>query len=56
MVNAAIEFAIAYPYAQSKAGFRNQVRAIIEFDSLDELASITSKTLVVCGEEDLLFP
>jgi len=56
MVNGAIEFAIAYPYPQSKAGFRNQLRTIIEFDTLDEIASISSKTLVVCGEEDLLFP
>lgn len=55
-LNEAIRLAIAYPYPQSRVAFRKQVQAIAEFDCLKDLYNITSKTLVVCGKKDLLFP
>ena len=55
-LNEAIRLAIEYPYQQSKMAFRKQVQAIAEFNCLQDLSNITSKTLVICGKEDLLFP
>lgn len=55
-LNEAIRLAIEYPYPQSTGAFRQQVEAIKEFDCLKNVPNITSKTLVVCGKEDLLFP
>ena len=55
-LNEAIRLAIAYPYPQSRVAFRKQVQAIAEFDRLKDLCNITSKTLVISGKEDLLFP
>lgn len=56
IVNDAIQFAVEYPYPQSKAAFRNQVMAIAGFNCLEELPAITSETMIICGKEDLLFP
>ncbi len=42
------------PYLQSLEGFRNQVQAILEHDTRDQLHRIQSPTLVVCGKEDIL--
>jgi len=55
-VDEAVRFAVEYPYPQSKAALKNQVKAIAEFNCEDGLAAISAKTLVICGEEDLLFP
>src|SRR5258708_53423 len=56
VVDAAIQYALAYPYPQSATAFRNQIGAIASFDSTDALANIRMKTLVLGGAEDLLFP
>ena len=56
VVEAAIQYALAYPYPQSVTAFQNQVGAIAAFDSTKPLASIGMKTLVLAGAEDLLFP
>ena len=56
IVNDAIRFAIEYPYPQSKVLFRNQVKAVAEFNCMEGLPNITSKTLTICGKEDMLFP
>lgn len=55
-LNEAIRLAIEYPHQQSKVAFRKQVQAIAEFNCLQDVSNITSKTLVICGKEDLLFP
>lgn len=55
-LNEAIRLAIEYPHQQSKVAFRKQVQAIAEFNCLRDVSNITSKTLVMCGKEDLLFP
>jgi pimeloyl-ACP methyl ester carboxylesterase len=55
-LNEAIRLAIEYPYPQSRLAFKKQVKAIAEFNCLQDLPHIISKTLVVCGKEDLLFP
>jgi len=55
-VNDAIRFALEYPYPQSNVAFRNQVGAITEFNCINELSGITSKTMIICGKEDLVFP
>ncbi|MCK9555100.1 alpha/beta hydrolase [bacterium] len=55
-LNKAVQFAIEYPYPQTKIAFKNQVNAIKEFNCLEDLSGITSKTMIICGKEDLLFP
>ena len=49
-----IEKILSDPYLQSLEGFRNQVKAILEHDTLEQLNLIQSPTLVVCGKEDIL--
>ena len=56
VLDESIRLAIEYPHPQSKVSFRKQVQAISEFNFLQDLPTITSKTLVVCGKEDILFP
>ncbi len=56
MVDAAVQFAIAYPYPQSAIAFEKQVAAIEGFSCREKLASIKAETLIMCGKEDLLFP
>ena len=56
VVDAAIQYALAYPYPQSATAFRNQIGAIAAFDSTKALASIRMQTLVLGSGEDLLFP
>ncbi|MBA4391515.1 MAG: alpha/beta hydrolase [Syntrophus sp. (in: bacteria)] len=55
-VNEAIRFALEYPYPQSRIALRNQVKAIVDFNCTEGLSGITSKTMVIGGKEDLLFP
>jgi len=55
-VGEAVRLAIEYPYPQTPAAFRNQVRAIAAFDSTANLSRIRAGTLVLAGTEDLLFP
>jgi len=55
-LNTAVQFAIEYPYPQSNIAFKNQVKAIKGFNCREDLPNITSKTMIVCGKEDLLFP
>lgn len=56
IVNDMIRYAVEYPYPQSSIAFRNQVNAIERFDCTESLSSITAKTIVISGKEDLLFP
>lgn len=55
-LNNTVQLAIAYPYQQTITAFKNQVRAIRAFNCVENLPEICSKTIVICGEEDLLFP
>jgi pimeloyl-ACP methyl ester carboxylesterase len=56
MLAAALEFALNYPYPQSAAAFLNQVQALRDFDCTAQLARVAARTLVLAGQEDLLFP
>ncbi len=55
-VNDAVRFAIEYPYPQSAAAFRNQVKAMTSYDGTEDLSRVRAKTMVISGKEDLLFP
>jgi len=55
-VDVAVQFAIEYPYPQGTVAFRNQVNAIESYDCTKDLFRIHSKTLVINGKEDLLYP
>lgn len=55
-VDAALRYAVDYPYPQSAVAFRKQVEAIAGFECFEQLSSITAKTLVISGQEDILFP
>jgi len=54
-VEIALRMAVTYPYPQSAAAFRRQVGAIAEFEGAP-LAQLRTRTLVLGGTEDLLFP
>lgn len=56
VVNDAVQFAIEYPYPQNSIAFRRQVKAIARYDGSKDLSRIQSKTLVISGKEDLLYP
>ena len=55
-IDAAIIFALSYPYAQTLEGFRAQVNAITTFDRSDSIQKITHDTLLVSGSDDILIP
>ncbi len=55
-VKEAVRFAVEYSHPQSAAAFANQVRAIEAFDGTAGLPGIRAKTLVLCGNDDRLFP
>jgi len=50
-----LEIAAEYPYLQSAEGFKQQVKAIITFDSEQRLEEIKNETLILCGREDILY-
>ncbi|KAA6182221.1 alpha/beta fold hydrolase [Thiohalocapsa marina] len=52
----ALRLTLAYPYPQSAAGFRGQVAAMRGFDRRADLRRLSSKTLVLCSEWDMIFP
>jgi pimeloyl-ACP methyl ester carboxylesterase len=52
----AVQFEVDYPYPPSSVAFRKQVDAIVEFNCTDKLPTIAARTLVIGGNEDLLFP
>ena len=54
--NDALKFVVEYPYPQTKIGFKHQINAIKEFNCTQKLSQIRSKTLVILGKEDILFP
>jgi pimeloyl-ACP methyl ester carboxylesterase len=47
--------AVRYRYAQSDNSFENQVVALSEFDCQNVLSEIKARTLVIYGEQDILF-
>ncbi len=55
-VNEAARFAVEYPYPQSLIAFINQIKAIEEFNCLEDLPGIRIKTMILYGSGDLLFP
>lgn len=55
MVRDFINFELAYPYPIDPFTFRNQAEAIHQFDCRETVSKIASRTLVVAGQDDLLF-
>jgi len=55
LLDVAIRFAIEYPYPQNKIDFKNQVKAISEFNCQNRISEINSKTMIISGKEDILF-
>jgi pimeloyl-ACP methyl ester carboxylesterase len=55
-VEAAVRYALDYPYPQGAGAFRKQVEAIAGFDRSAGLAGIKPPALVIHGREDKLFP
>lgn len=52
---AALRWALDYPYPQSAAAFRHQVEAIAAFDGSADLGRLAAPALVIAGAEDILF-
>lgn len=55
IVDGAVQFAVEYPYPQSRDAFARQIKAIETFNCVDTLADIRTKTLILCGSDDLIF-
>ncbi|RLD80552.1 MAG: hypothetical protein DRJ15_06770 [Bacteroidetes bacterium] len=55
-IDAAIIFALAYPYPQTLKGFKGQVDAISSFDAISRIHSIKQSCLIMSGKEDILIP
>ncbi len=55
-LEAKLTYAARYPYQQSPKAFKNQLEAVENFDVTAELHKIKAQTLILCGNEDLLFP
>ena len=55
-LDAALRWALDYPYPQGAAAFRRQCEAMAAFDGHADLARIALPALVVAGREDILFP
>jgi len=55
-MDAAIIFALSYPYPQTLKGFKGQVDAINSFDVVDRIHEIKQNCLIMSGEEDILIP
>lgn len=56
ILDQAVQMAINYRYPQSDASFKNQVKAITNFDCSNRVKKIHAPTLIMSGNEDLLFP
>ena len=56
LLNQAVTMAINYRYPQSDNSFENQVNAISNFNCLSSISEIKANTLVMYGEQDILFP
>jgi pimeloyl-ACP methyl ester carboxylesterase len=54
-VESVLQSELAYPYPINTASFRRQVNAIAAFDCSGHPSKISAKTMVIAGEEDLLF-
>lgn len=52
----ALRYFLDYPYKGTLAGFNAQLNALLGRDARESLAVLRCPTLVVGGEEDLLFP
>lgn len=53
-MDAAIIFAMSYPYAQTIDGFKDQLEAISNFDSSSNIERIKHETMIISGSEDIL--
>jgi pimeloyl-ACP methyl ester carboxylesterase len=54
-VEAGLKYAIEYPYPQSVTAFKNQIQALLDYNSKDGISALQSETLVIAGDEDLFF-
>jgi pimeloyl-ACP methyl ester carboxylesterase len=55
-VEALVEEALAFPYAQTVEGFQAQVDACLAHDATGRLSRIAAPTLVLAGEYDVIVP
>jgi len=55
-MDAAIIFALAYPYPQTLDGFKGQVDALCNFDATERIHNIIQNTLILSGKQDILIP
>lgn len=51
-----IHWTLMNPHPQSPIGFKNQLNAVMTHDVFLQLKKITTPTLVIAGEEDILMP
>ncbi|MFP4528368.1 MAG: alpha/beta fold hydrolase [Candidatus Kapaibacterium sp.] len=56
LVADSVQYSVEYPYPQSLEAFRRQTSALAGFDLRNRIVGIRSRTLAICGREDILFP
>lgn len=56
VVTESVKLAIDYPWGQNLEQFRAQVEAVCHFDLEASLEKISKKTLILFGDQDILFP
>jgi pimeloyl-ACP methyl ester carboxylesterase len=54
-IDEAAALSVAYPFAQSDAGFRAQLGALHGHDALAQCRLVRAPALILCGAEDVLF-
>ena len=55
LVEQAIKMSMNYRYLQSDESFKNQIDTIVKFDFTENVSKIKSRTLILYGENDILF-
>lgn len=53
-LNAAIIYALCYPYPQTAESFKAQVDALVKYDSTNKIKNIRTETLLISGKRDIL--
>jgi len=55
MLDLSLTYSVDYPFPQTLEQFKKQVQALNSFDGSKRIEDIHHQTMILCGEEDILF-
>ncbi len=55
LVEQAVKMSLNYRFIQSDESFKNQIQTIVRFDFVESVAKLNARTLIMRGENDILF-